>query len=93
MLPKAEILKNNKSARDNSSFVTEEIAKLLDTGVLIEVKTVPTVINALTVAINHSGKKRLVLDLRSINPILHVPKYKFEDIRIASTYFTKDCFM
>ena len=53
----------------------------------------PKVVNALTVAKNASNKLRLVLDLRTVNPLLDVPKYKFEDISVASEYFKKGQFM
>ena len=92
-VPKVERLKNNKTARDNVTFVSDEIERLLEAGILIKCITAPTVVNALTVAHNASGKKRLVLDLRGVNPLLHVPKYKFEDLKVASQYFSKECYM
>jgi hypothetical protein len=92
-LPQPEWLNNNKSARDNPDFVDSEVKKLLLSGVLIELKNKPMVINALTVAINAQGKKRLVLDLRQINPLLNVHRYKYEDIKVASLYLSRNCFM
>jgi hypothetical protein len=92
-IPEADMLKNNKSARDNINFVTAEIDKLVDTGILLEVSSVPTIVNPLTVAENASGKQRLVLDLRAVNPVIHVPKFTFEDIKVASNFFTKGCYM
>jgi hypothetical protein len=92
-LPCKEVLRNNKSARDNADFVTEEIDKLISTGVIIRLSTPPLVVNALSVAINASNKKRLVLDLRQINPMLHVSQFRYEDIQVASQYFTENCFM
>jgi hypothetical protein len=92
-IPNADVIHNNKSARDNVSFVTAEINKLVETGILLEVSSVPKIVNPLTVAENAAGKQRLVLDLRVVNPYIHVSKYKFEDVRVASNYFTKGCFM
>jgi hypothetical protein len=66
-LPVAEHLDNNKSARENASFVDSEIVKLLADGIVVQLNYVPDIINALTVAINHKGKQRLVLNLRQIN--------------------------
>jgi hypothetical protein len=43
----------------------------------------PLVVNPLSVATNDRGKKRLVLDLRHINPHLHKPKFKCEDVDTA----------
>ena len=82
-VPQQTFLKNNKSAYDNADFVTIEIQRLVSTGILQQVTEPPTVVNALTVAVNASGKQRLVLDLRSINPILKVQHYKYEDINTA----------
>ena len=92
-IPGVERLNNNKTARINPVFVTSEIDRLVDAGILIKVSNIPTVVNALTVAENSSGKQRLVLDLRGVNPILHVEKFKFEDLKVASQYFSKQCFM
>ena len=61
-LPKPEWLKNNKTEWENSDFVTEEMQNLIKSVVVLEIKQQPTVINALTVAFNSEGKKRLVLD-------------------------------
>jgi hypothetical protein len=92
-LPLPTVLRNNKSAFDNASFVDEEIAKLLTSGVVKLLPQMPTVVNALTVAINTEGKKRLVLDLRTVNPLLDIPKIKYEDIRTASLYFKRNSHM
>ena len=69
-LPDPVELRNNKSARDNAQFVSEEIQKLLVKRCVTEVKEKPTVINPLTVATNKSGKQRLVLDCRHLNKCL-----------------------
>jgi hypothetical protein len=92
-IPVNSTLNNNRSARDNPGFVIAEINKLLQSGVLLEVSSAPTVVNPLTVAISSVGKKRLVLDCRTVNPLLHVPHYKFEDIKAASSFFSKNCYM
>ena len=92
-VPGVERLRNNKTARINPVFVTAEINRLVEAGILLKVPDAPTVINALTVAENSAGKQRLVLDLRSVNPLLHVEKFKFEDLSVASQYFSKQCYM
>jgi hypothetical protein len=91
-IPEPIILKNNKSALENASFVDEELTRLLISGVVVECIQ-PTVINALSVATNASGKHRLVLDLRMVNPLLCVPHVKYEDIKTASLYFKLDNYM
>jgi hypothetical protein len=92
-LPEPSFINNNKSARDHPEFVTAEIAKLLAAGIIEKQRLPPTVVSPLTVAENSVGKLRLVLDLRTINPLIHVDRCKFEDIKAASTYFTKGCYM
>jgi hypothetical protein len=85
-LPVSEHIKNNRSSLDNADFVDTEIEKLLGTGVIERLAYVPAVTNALTVAINASGKKRLVLDLRQINQLLLIQKYKYEDLNSIAIF-------
>ena len=67
VIPQPVELKDNKSARDNTQFVYEEVQKLLSNGCIQEVESRPAVVNPLTVATNKAGKKRLVLDCRHLN--------------------------
>jgi hypothetical protein len=76
-IPAPIVLRNNKSAFDNEQFVDEEVDKLVQSGVVKHLSQPPTVVNVLTVAINADGKKRLVLDLRTVNPLLDIPKIKY----------------
>ena len=92
-IPKDSYIRNNKSARDQESFVDDELNRLLLSGIIIKLSSKPTVVNALTVATNASGKHRLVLDMRHVNPLLNVPHYKYENIAIASSYFLKHGYM
>ena len=57
------ILPNNRSARDHSSFVDEDLLELLSSGRVIQVVHAPVVVNPLSVSVQPSGK-RLILDLR-----------------------------
>ena len=86
-------LKNNRSAKDNPVFVESEIASLTQKGVVSEVFNKPHVVNPLTVACGKSGKLRLVLDCRHINPHLHLFKTKFEDIHVAESMFDLDSYI
>ena len=88
-LPPAVNLTNNKSARNNSSFVTSEISNLLEKGVVSMVKEKPVVVNPLTVAYNKKGKLRMVLDCRHVNKYIHLFQIKFEDTRVAISLFGK----
>ena len=91
--PASIILKNNKSARENMSFVQEEVEGLIRKGVVSQVIHVPKVVNPLTVAYNRKGKPRLVLDCRHINKYLHTFKYKYEDIKVAEDMFEEWSFL
>lgn len=84
-------LKNNKSASQNFSFVSESIEDLIKSGCVIQVPFRPFVVSPLSVAENRE-KKRLILDLSVLNSYLKRDKVKFEDYKVALEYFEKDCF-
>ena len=92
-VPETVFLKNNKSSRENSKFVLDEISKLLEKGCISEVSEAPAVVNPLTVAYSRSGKPRLVLDCRHINECIHQFKFKFEDGSVARQIFEKGDFL
>lgn len=91
--PSSVFLHNNRSALDNMPFVTEAVADLVNTGRVIEMPFRPLVVNPLTVSINRSGKKRLILDLRYVNKFIWKEKITFQDIRLWLDYVQKDGFM
>ena len=91
-LPVNISLDNNRSAKDNKSFVSDEIDKLLMKGCISRVELKPHVVNPLTVAGNKT-KLRLVLDCRHINPHLYQFKYKYEDATVARQMFYKGDFL
>ena len=68
-LPNQIELDNNKLARGNPGFVTDEVNKLLEKDCISLVTDKPHVINPLTVT-NNGSKLRLVLDVRHITPHL-----------------------
>ena len=88
-IPEPQILRNNKTALENESFVTEAITDLLACPSIAMVDLPPLVVNPLSVATNDRGKKRLVLDLRHINPHLHKLKFKCEDVDTYSSTLTE----
>ena len=49
-------------------------------------------VNPLSVSVQSSGKKRLILDLRLINKHLWKQSIKFEDLRVALNYLKKGYF-
>ena len=77
---------NNQSALKNKDFVEESISELLKCGSIIEAEKPPEVINPLSVSINSSGKKRLILDLRYVNGHVYKDKIKFEDWKCFENY-------
>ena len=83
----------NMLARENGDFVSTEIDSLLRKGIISEVNQKPAVTNPLTVAFGKSGKPRLVLDCRHVNPCLHLFKVKFEDVKVAESVFQPFCYV
>ncbi|VDI40303.1 Hypothetical predicted protein [Mytilus galloprovincialis] len=81
---------NNKSAYNNAEFVSEAITDLLRNNCIVQVKSRPHVVNPLTVSVQSSGKKRLILDLRLVNEHVWKSKIKFEDWRVALQYFDRN---
>ena len=61
-VPPGAYLKNNRSSLVHSEFVKSAILELLQAKCVTEVE-MPYIVNPLTVSVNSSGKKRLVLDL------------------------------
>ena len=59
---------------------------MLKCGSIIEAEKAPEVINPLSVSINPSGKKRLILDLRYVNTHVYNDKIKFEDWKCFEYY-------
>ncbi|CAC5397425.1 unnamed protein product [Mytilus coruscus] len=90
--PTSMSFKNNKSANVHSKFVNEAISELLNIGCVIETPFQPFVVNPLSVAVQSSGKKRLILDLNEVNVFIKKERIKFEDWKVALNYFTKDCY-
>lgn len=80
---------NNKSAKDNITFVSREVDNLLQKGCISTVEYKPHVVHPLTVAYNKSSKPRLVLDCRHINHHLFQFKFKYEDGSTARKIFEK----
>ena len=74
---------NNASALKEHEFVESSINDLLALGCILEVHVEPKIVNPLSVSINKSGKKRLILDLRHINKCIFKNKFRCEDISIA----------
>ena len=65
-LPPPKVSPNNHSAVTHSHFVSEAISDLRTKCVEI-LDHKPDIVNPLSVSIQSSGKKRLILDLRHVN--------------------------
>ena len=91
--PPSRIFKNNKSALDERAFVEDAIHSLLDVNCIEELVESPGIINPLSVSIQKSGKKRLILDLRHINRHLFKNKFKCEDVSVAKEVLRPGDFM
>ncbi|VDI75750.1 Hypothetical predicted protein [Mytilus galloprovincialis] len=78
---------------DNTDFVNEAVLELSKNGCVHEVPFQPFVVNPLSVAIQKSGKKRLILDLSELNVYVLKNKIKFEDWKVAQQFFKKDIYL
>ena len=62
-----------------SDFAESAIQELLRVGSIVSCTCPPYVVNPLSVSVQSSGKKRLILDLRHVNFFVNKSKIKFED--------------
>ena len=92
-MPPISFSYNNKSALANSGFVEEVISELLLTNRIFESDVIPHNVNPLSVSVQSSGKKRLILDLRLINKHLWKQRVKFEDLKVALNVLDTGHFM
>ena len=85
-MPKPAHFNNNKSAITHLDFVSEPIQDLLKTNRIIKVNDLSDVVNPLSVTVQNSGKKRLILDLRYVNKHIYKERIKFEDLRLMEQF-------
>ena len=78
---------------EDASFVESAISELVGNCSVVEVPFVPHVVNPLSVSIQSSGKKRLILDLRHVNQSIWKQKFKCEDWRVLLSYVNKGDFL
>ncbi|CAC5357350.1 unnamed protein product [Mytilus coruscus] len=86
--PSSMYMKNNKSALQNNEFVSNSVNVL--SGCVIEVPLQPYIVNPLSVATQKSRKRRLILDLSTLNLSVKKEKIKLENWKIAVQYFQKN---
>ena len=65
--PVPAVFRNNRSSLAHAKFVEDAIRELVGSGRVLEVVVPPLVVNPLSVSVQATGKKRLILDLRYVN--------------------------
>ena len=84
--PKGASFRNNQSALKNKDFVEASIFELLKCDSIIEEEKPPKVIEPLSVSMNSSSKKHLILDLRYVNTHFCKDKIKFRHWKCFENY-------
>ena len=84
---------NNLSLVTHSHFVSEAISGLLRTNCVEILDHKSDIVNPLSVSIQPSGKKRLILDLRHVNLYVFKRKFRCEDESVALQIFSKGFFL
>ena len=74
-------------------FVSEAISDLLRTKCVEILDHQPDIVNPLSVSVQRSGKKRLILDLRHVNLYVFKRKFRCEDISVAIQIFSKGFYL
>ena len=92
-LPPPKVSSNNASALNDTYFVLEAISDLLRTKRVEILDRQPDIVNPLSVSVQPSGKKRLMLDLRHVNSYVFKRKFRCEDIAVAIQIFSKGCYL
>ena len=92
-IPPPFTAKINSSALEQPAFVESAINVLIINGCVTEVFEAPVIINPLSVSVQKSGKKRLILDLRHVNQFLYKCRFRCEDLSIAKEVLNPGDFM
>ena len=89
-LPQKAFFNNHSNIAEEQEFVCQEVAKLLASGAVTEVRKEELMVcNPLGVVMNSAHKPQLIVDLHYVNQHLRSLKYKCEDIRTAACLFSK----
>ena len=88
-----KVSSNNTSALRDSHFVSEAISDLFTTKCVEILDHQPDIVNPLSVSIQPSGKKRLILDLRHVNLYVFKGKCRCDDISVALQIFSKGFYL
>ena len=91
--PEAAAFKSNRPALEHAEFVESALEVLCQSGRVIRCVVPPYVITPLSVSVQANGKKRLILDLRYVNSHLQKKSIKYEDWKVAISYFEVGAYM
>ena len=80
-------IENLSTALDRRSFVQGAISELLTRGCIREAPVYPQFCNPLHVAVQSSGKLRLILDLSHLNKFIIKKFVKYKDLRTVLQMF------
>ena len=81
------------AALKDTSFVSEAISDSLRTKCVEILDHQPDIVNPLSVSVQRSGKKRLILDLKHVNLYVFKRKFRCEDISVAIQIFSKGFYL
>lgn len=93
VFPPPKVSPNNGSALKEREFVSEAICNLISNKCLEVLDHPPAIVNPLSVSIQSSGKKRLILDLRHVNLYIFKQKFKCEDLSVALKVMSKGYYL
>ena len=91
--PLQHFAKNNRYALLDTEFVSGATQNLLDRALIEKCSNPPYIVNPLTVSVQSSGRKRLILDLRVVNEHVWKQSVKYDDIKVASAFLEKGFYM
>lgn len=91
--PPGIFLRNQRYSLTHAAFVADAISKLLQSHRVVELSSPPCVVNALSVSVQANGKKRHILDLRHVDQYLQKHRVKYQDWKVALSYFQKGSYM
>ena len=91
--PHPMVCRNNGSALKEKEFVSDAISDLLRNRCVEVLDYPPAIVNPLSVSIQSSGKKRLILDLRHVNLYIFKQKFKCEDLKVALKVLSKGLYL
>ena len=91
--PLSYSIENRNSALIHRNFVNEAISELLARVCIKEVPLYPEFCNPLHIAIQSSGKLRLILDLSHLNSFIVRKSIKYEDLRTVLQIFSPGAYV